>query len=1015
VPGGQHLFALVDELRDVATQRLIERDQEGQAPTLVLPLDQTEELFSADARETPEFAAALSQLLEHMNAVEIGLIVAATIRTDRFEALQNHPILGSINTVLFDKLKAMPATQFRQVITGPALRTVKAKQRVTIAPDLEDRIVDDAAEGADALPLLSLTLARLYHDYHSEGELALRHYEGMGGMDDIVNREIADVLSKDPLQRATDLELLRSAFPWLVTMNADTERPLRREARYCELPEASRRLIDALDAKRLIVKDTRDGEVVVEVALESLLRQWKELADWLEENRPSLKVVDDVVRGATAWEKNHRHPDWLLLRGTRLTEAETVAATPEFSQRLAATADYLRACREAERRQLREVSTTQARTHSAKRALGDGRIFLSHSSRDTRQAVALKQWLAERDPRLGNRLFLDADIETGISPGVRWQDALRQANMRADAVLCLLSANWAASVECMTEYRTAETLNKQIVFARLEPSGADDLTANSQRYDLFGDGPKTAIDVGDGPPVMFETAGLHQLYRKVGWTALGMGPEAFAWPPVHHPDRAPYRGWELFEDIDAGVFFGRNAAIQRALDELRWMHNSGSDGLFVMLGPSGCGKSSFLRAGLIPRLQRDDCNFLVLDVVLPEYNALTGDAGFAAALHKTRLRLRLKSPSLGEIEQACIEDSDRVVELLVELQNAAAARLLDEENPAPSLVLPLDQADELFGPAAGAAAERFLALLAELVRRPHDRAFGLIVVATIRTDRYARMQSHPALNDANTVLFDELKPMPRTQFKEVITGPAARVTEAGRPLRVADDLVERLLDEASDGVEVPLLSLALSRLYVDYGSEGELTLAQYEAMGGVRRVLNNEIDAILSQDPIRRQQQLDALRSAFIPWLVTIDPNNDQPVRRGAYYADLPEASRSLIDALVWRRLLVRDERDGQGVVEVASESLLRQWDQLTRWLNEERQNLIDAYEIERSANGWVSHDHDPAWLLRGSRLAAAETLAATPQFQLRLAATNDFLGASRRAEEASLCSRCGAALSGLS
>jgi hypothetical protein len=39
------------------------------------------------------------------------------------------------------------------------------------------------------------------------------------------------------------------------------------------------------------------------------------------------------------------------------------------------------------------------------------------------------------------------------------------------------------------------------------------------------------------------------------------------------------------------------------------------------------GKSSFLRAGLLPRLQRDDGNFLVLPVVRPERAAINGEAG----------------------------------------------------------------------------------------------------------------------------------------------------------------------------------------------------------------------------------------------------------------------------------------------------------------------------------------------------------------------------------------------------
>ena len=82
-----------------------------------------------------------------------------------------------------------------------------------------------------------------------------------------------------------------------------------------------------------------------------------------------------------------------------------------------------------------------------------------------------------------------------------------------------------------------------------------------------------------------------------------------------------------------------------------------------------------------------------------------------------------------------------------------------------------------------------------------------------------------------------------------------------------------------------------------------------------------------------RENALRLLRSAFIPWLATINPDSDQPMRRVARYVDLPADSHGLIDALVAKRLLVQDVRDGKAVVEVALESLLRQWSELDEWL----------------------------------------------------------------------------------
>src|ERR1700722_149882 len=301
------------------------------------------------------------------------------------------------------------------------------------------------------------------------------------------------------------------------------------------------------------------------------------------------------------------------------------------------------------------------------------RIFLSHSSKDNAQASALRQWLIDQRPELVDEIFLDIAQDTGLAPGQRWKDALRQANQRCEAVICLVSDSWGSSPECKTEYRTAETLGKQILVARIEDTGDSDITAEWQRCDLFAPGPKTEI-TGSGTAVLFNAGGLDQLKKAIEGT--GIGPENFVWPPHSDPLRSPYRGWEPFEDIDAGVFFGRDAAIMRGTDELRKMRLSGVKSLFVVLGPSGSGKSSFLRAGLIPRLQRDDRNFMVLGTVRPGRNAITGERGLAAAIHSAARTLQLpNSPPLGEIKKICRDrDHERVRELLVGVRTAAAER-----------------------------------------------------------------------------------------------------------------------------------------------------------------------------------------------------------------------------------------------------------------------------------------------------------------------------------------------------
>ncbi|HZQ32730.1 MAG TPA: TIR domain-containing protein [Mycobacterium sp.] len=621
------------------------------------------------------------------------------------------------------------------------------------------------------------------------------------------------------------------------------------------------------------------------------------------------------------------------------------------------------------------------------------RIFLSHSSRNARETIALYKWLVNEDPALDGEIFLDIDPENGIPTGANWREALNRASRRCEAVICLLSEKWERSEECRREYWIAHQLGKKIFCALLEPGVGEDLTGDLQHCELFGDGDTVSIDVDGGEPVRFAREGLRRLY--IGIRRAGINVASFPWPPDDQPDRAPYRGWEPFEAIDAGVFFGRDGEIARAMDELHDMRAAGTQTLFVVLGASGAGKSSFLRAGIMPRLRKDDRNFVDLGILRPERNALTGETGLAQSIWTTRHRLGMSAPPLGEIKVACSTgDATQVRQWLIEIRDAAVNQIgnIREGDLPPSVVLPLDQAEELFAVDAGPQAK-------ELLRLIHDIAVGnddvsLIVIATIRTDRYPVMQTASELDGLLPRQFD-LLPMRTVQYKEVITGPARRGS-----LRLDGKLVDRLLNDCTEGADMlPLLSLTLEGLYRDYGSTRHLTLAAYEAQGGIEHVVQKKVDDVLSHDPAEREEQLQLLRSAFIPWLATINPANNKPMRRFARYSDLPEASRPLIDALVANRLLVKDARGGEVVVEVALEILLQQWEDLARWLADEKDALKAADNLEHDAIEWHNSDQDPSWLLEGKRLANAEELVATPGFRERLADTQEYVQASRRKE----------------
>jgi hypothetical protein len=206
-----------------------------------------------------------------------------------------------------------------------------------------------------------------------------------------------------------------------------------------------------------------------------------------------------------------------------------------------------------------------------------------------------------------------------------------------------------------------------------------------------------------------------------GLKRSGLDAKSFPWPPSDEPKRAPFRGLRALEPQDAAIFFGRDAAIVRALDRIRGLVKVGVVKLLVALGASGSGKSSFLRAGLWPRLGRDDVNFLPLPVIRPQTAVINGSEGLAVALSGEFERLGdPRTP--GRIKEALAQGSDAFGRLLDELSGQAKCRhvSVDAIKADPAIILSLDQAEELFNPDGAVEAKEFLELVAGVLA-PADR------------------------------------------------------------------------------------------------------------------------------------------------------------------------------------------------------------------------------------------------------------------------------------------------------
>ena len=103
------------------------------------------------------------------------------------------------------------------------------------------------------------------------------------------------------------------------------------------------------------------------MALESLLHQWDELAQWLRAEASDLRDADAVERAVIGWERSGRHDDWLL-DGARLAGAETLSARTGFGARLNPAGEFLLASRRRVNEKLEnEKSAAEAHARSLRR------------------------------------------------------------------------------------------------------------------------------------------------------------------------------------------------------------------------------------------------------------------------------------------------------------------------------------------------------------------------------------------------------------------------------------------------------------------------------------------------------------------------------------------------------------------------------------------------------------------------------------------------------------------------
>ena len=268
----------------------LQRLQANRQLTLVLVIDQFEELLvggtDADGQQT-EAERFLEFLQELLSLGAAGLLVLATMRIDFMPLLQNRC------PELLPKAQSMPlrpimVADFGELIEGPA-----ARSGLDLETGLKERLVGES-EGPDSLPLLAFTLEKLWRQRQGK-LLTLAAYVELKGVEGSVSSQAELCWNPDTGSEAEAAALRQAFLGHLVTLNEEGK-AAKRPARWLDLPEASRPIIEQMVQRRLLVYCVPqpakpvgpENPVVVEIAHEALLRTWKPLKDWIVTGQEEL-------------------------------------------------------------------------------------------------------------------------------------------------------------------------------------------------------------------------------------------------------------------------------------------------------------------------------------------------------------------------------------------------------------------------------------------------------------------------------------------------------------------------------------------------------------------------------------------------------------------------------------------------------------------------------------------------------------------------------------------------------
>jgi tetratricopeptide (TPR) repeat protein len=357
--------------------------------------------------------------------------------------------------------------------------------------------------------------------------------------------------------------------------------------------------------------------------------------------------------------------------------------------------------------------------------------------------------------------------------------------------------------------------------------------------------------------------------------------QGVSWPAL------PYKGLSYYGPSDVPLFAGREDDVQQCAKLL----GLNSTRILIMHGATGCGKSSFLRAGLIPYVERvgfefqresegvNDKTIFVRSTDNPlgklaesvyDFCTRTYQIETVFGLEELKLCGLLPYPSRTEFLEKVGSNAEEMVQLLSEL----AARWPR------TLVLVIDQAEEVLTVDMSPEGERYRKQLFEFMSLFSKKKFDLKLLVALRTEFYGRFFDRVRQVAADTVNIRDylLTELSEEQIVSAIERPTLKTNFGnwGRPYDfyhfafepgVASTIANELKITALAGGELPVMQIVCENLYQTTKLKAEareesrwtINFDDYRDLGGIEGQMDGHLRRVL--EALCKENQIGELKA----------------------------------------------------------------------------------------------------------------------------------------------------------